>query len=250
MKRSKRRWWLLALAAGLSFGLPAQAEFYKYTDKGGRAVYVDELWKIPAEYQRQAGRYAEKFDHLPGEEKASAMGSEAERQQALDRENQLRNQAHLEELRQQSERERQRRDQAEQEARLKGMETQVTIANNQILVPVEFKNGGLEASGRLILDTGATHTVLHRGFASGLNVSSFAKGQTKLAGGQLVLSEVGRVDLMQVGPILARDFAVVLIAFEGESAAYQGLLGMDFLSRVDYAIDFEKQLIRWKLRGE
>lgn len=250
MKRTMRRWWLLALAVGLSFGLPAQAEFYKYIDKDGRAVYVDELWKIPAEYQRQAGRYAEKFDHLPGEEKASAMGSEVQRQLELDRENQRRNQAHLEELRQQSELERQRRDQAEREDRLKGMETRVTIANNQILVPVDFKNGGLEASGRLILDTGATHTVLHRGFAAALNVVSIVKGQTKLAGGQSVFSEVGRVDLMQVGPIRARDFAVIMIPFEGEPVAYQGLLGMDFLTRVDYAIDFEKQIIRWKLRGE
>lgn len=250
MNRRTKRWALCVLGALFCIVLPAQAEFYKYIDKDGRAVFVDELWKIPAEYQGQAGRYAERFDHLPGDEKASAMGSEAERQQALDRENQRRNQAHLEELRQQSEIERQRLDQAQREARLKGVETRVTIANNQILVPVDFKNGGLEASGRLILDTGATHTVLHRGFASGLNVPSLAKGQTKLAGGQSMLSEVGRVDLMQVGPILARDFAVIMIAFEGEPATYQGLLGMDFLSRVDYAIDFEKQLIRWKLRGE
>ncbi|MCU0559998.1 MAG: aspartyl protease family protein [Desulfobacterales bacterium] len=250
MNRATRRWALVALGALFCFALPALAEFYKYIDKDGRAVFVDELWKIPAQYQGQAGRYAERFDHLPGAEKASAMGSEAERQQALDRENQRRTESHLEELRQQAEIERQRRDQAQRESRLKGMESRVIIANNQILVPVDFKNGGLEASGRLILDTGATHTVLHRGFAAALNVVSLAKGQTKLAGGQSVVSEVGRLDLMQVGPIQARDVAVIMIAFEGEPAAYQGLLGMDFLSRVDYAVDFERQLIRWRLRGE
>lgn len=243
-------WAVLALAAVFCFGLPVQAEFYKYIDKDGRAVYVDELWKIPAEYQNRAGRYAEKFDHLPRDERSSALGSEEDRRQELDQENQRRNQVHLEELRQQAEIERQRRDQVERDGRLKAMETRVIIANNQILVPVDFKNGGLEASGRLILDTGATHTVLHRGFAAALNVVSVVKGQTKLAGGQSVLSEMGRVDLMQVGPILARDFGVIMIAFEGESAAYQGLLGMDFLTRVDYAIDFENQIIRWKLRGE
>jgi hypothetical protein len=245
-----KAWVLLMLTVGLCWGPPAQAEFYKYIDKDGRAVFVDELWKIPAEYQHQAGRYAEKFDHLPRDEQASALGSEAGRQQELEQESQRRNQAHLEELRQQVEFERQRRDQVEREGRLKAMETRVTIANNQILVPVDFKNGGLEASGRLVLDTGATHTVLHRGFAATLNVVSVVKGQTTLAGGQSVISEMGRVDLMRVGPIAARDFGVIMIPFTGEPAAYQGLLGMDFLSRVDYAIDFENQIIRWKLRGE
>jgi hypothetical protein len=245
-----RQWALLMLAAVLGVGLPAQAEFYKYIDNDGRAVYVDELWKVPAQHRDRVGRYAERFDHLPQDERASALGSEVERRQELDQENQSRMQAHLEEMRQQAEVERQRRDEAERETRLKAMETRVTIANNQILVPVDFKNGGREAGGRLILDTGATHTVLHRGFAAALNVVSLVKGQTTLAGGQSVISEMGRVDLMQVGPIAARDFGVIMIPFEGEPAAYQGLLGMDFLTRVDYAIDFENQIIRWKLRGE
>jgi hypothetical protein len=250
MNRTSAQWALLTLTVVCCFSLPVQAEFYKYIDKDGRAVYVDEFWKIPAEHQSRADRYTEKFDHLPPDQRVSALGTEAERRQELDEENMRRNQAHVDQLRQQEEIERQRRDQAERDARRKEMETRVTIANNQILVPVEFKNGGLEASGRLILDTGATHTVLHRGFAATLNVVSVVKGQTKLAGGQSVISEMGRVDLMQVGPILARDFGVIVIPFEGEAVTYQGLLGMDFLTRVDYAIDFENQVIRWKLRGK
>jgi hypothetical protein len=41
----------------------------------------------------------------------------------------------------------------------------------------------------------------------------------------------------------------VILFFEGNSPGYGGLLGMDFLSRVEYAIDYENSVIRWKLRS-
>jgi predicted aspartyl protease len=129
------------------------------------------------------------------------------------------------------------------------METPVTIANNQILVPVTFGNSGLEATAQLIMDTGATHTVLYRPVADHLNIITLSKGLSKIAGGQSLFSEVGKVDSMRVGPITAKDVSVVILSFDGAVPSYGGLLGMDFLSRVEYSIDYESQVIRWKLRG-
>lgn len=248
MKRTRRALLVFILVVGLAAGLPVRAEFYKYVDKEGRTVYVDEIWKVPPEYVNQVGRYAEKFDHLSHEDKASAIESEQGRQREIDQENQRRIQDRLYEIQQATALEQKRQEEMNQQRRSKAMETKVIIADNQILVPVEFKNGGVEATARLVLDTGATHTMLHRGFAAGLNIVTIRKGQTKLAGGQSVLSEVGRVDLLKAGPVLAADFAVVILPFEGEPAPYHGLLGMDSLSRVDYAVDFENQTIRWKPR--
>lgn len=248
MKRTCRRLLVFILVVGLVAGLQVRAEFYKYVDKEGRTVFVDEIWKVPPEYVNQVGRYAEKFDHLSLEDKAGAVEFEKGRQQEIDQENQHRIQDRLAEMQQATALEQQRLEELNQQRRSKALETKVTIANNQILVPVEFKNGGLDAAGRLVLDTGATHTMLHRGFAAGLNIVTIHKGQTKLAGGQSVLSEVGKVDLLKVGPVLIKDFAVEILPFEGEPTPYHGLLGMDFLSRVDYAVDFENQTIRWKLR--
>jgi predicted aspartyl protease len=240
------------LLAGVAVVLavsPLGAEFYKYIDKSGRTVYVDEIWKIPAEYQNQVGRYAEKFDHLPADQKTRAAEIDLERQRAFELERERQTEVQLRELREREDLERQRQAESDRQNKLKTLETRVTIANNQILVPVSFSNGGLEAAAQLILDTGATHTVIYRSFASQLNILSLSKGQSKVAGGQSVFSEVGKVDSMKVGPILARDFSVIIMSFEGPPTAYSGLLGMDFLSRVEYALDYENQVIRWKLRG-
>ncbi len=243
------RWALVAFAAGLCCGLPVFAEFYKYVDKTGKTYYVDEVWKIPAEYQNQVGRYLEKFDHLPEDQKTQAVESDQERQRTLELEHQRQNELLLRELRVREDLDRQRQTEIERKNKLKAMETRVTITNNQIIVPVSFSNGGLEAATQLILDTGATHTVIYRSFASKLNILSLAAGQSKVASGQSVFSEVGKVDSMKVGPIQARDFPVIIMSFEGPPAFYSGLLGMDFLSRVEYVLDYENQVIRWKLRG-
>jgi len=240
---------LLAGVAVYLAASPLGAEFYKYTDKSGRTVYVDEIWKIPAEYQNQVGRYAEKFDHLPADQKTQAVESDQEHQRALELEHQRQTEVQLRELREREDLERQRQAESDRQNKLKALETRVTIINNQIIVPVSFSNGGLEAATQLILDTGATHTVIYRSFASQLNILSLAKGQSKVASGLSVFSEVGKVDSMKVGPIQARDFPVIIMSFEGPPTFYSGLLGMDFLSRVEYVLDYENQVIRWKLRG-
>jgi len=235
---------LLVLAACLALTVPAAAEFYKYTDRQGRTHYVDELWKIPADYRDQADRYREKYDHLGDEAKARALQADVDRQREVERQ---RRQVESE-LRQQDEEDRLQRAERERQLEQRAIEVPVTIANNQILVPVGFTNGGVEADAQLVMDTGATHTVLYRPIANRLNILTVARGQSKVAGGQAVQSEVGKVDAMRVGPITARDFPVVILPFEG-TPAYGGLLGMDFLSRVDYTIDYEAQVMRWKLRS-
>jgi predicted aspartyl protease len=249
MDGSIARWGLAVSAALLWVWFPAHAEFYKYTDKAGKTYYVDEAWKVPEQYRDQVGRYREKYDNLPAEQKVQVIEADQDRQKALELEQQRQTEMHLEELHRQQEAERQHQADAEKQQQLKAMETKVTIANNQILVPVAFTNSGLESTAQLIMDTGATHTVLYRPVADQLNILTLAKGQSKVAGGQSVHSEVGKVDAIRVGPITARDFPVVILAFEGPAPSYGGLLGMDFLSRVEYAIDYDSSVIRWKLRS-
>jgi predicted aspartyl protease len=218
----------VALAAGLCWVSATNAEFYRYTDRTGKIYYVDEIWKVPEAYRGQIDQ---------------------QRQRLLERERQRQTEMHIEALQQRQESERIQQAENELQRQLKAAETPITIADNQILVPVSFVNNGLTAAAHLVMDTGATHTVVYRSFADRLNIITLSKGQSKVAGGHFIHSEVGKVESMQIGPITAKDFAVVILAFEGSSPAHGGLLGMDFLSRVEYNIDYEKSVIRWKLRS-
>jgi predicted aspartyl protease len=237
---------LALVAAAVAGASPLRAEFFKYTDGQGRTYYVDESWKIPPEYREQSGRYPEAYDHLGGDQKMQAVQSDRERRQALEREQQQHMERQLSDLRRQEEEMRLARERLQD---MRAGETPVTIANNQILVPVAFSNGGVDMNAQLVMDTGATHTVLYRSIADRLNILTLAKGQSKVAGGQAVHSEVGKVDVMRVGPITAREVPIVILPFEGGPPGYGGLLGMDFLSRVDYTIDYDAQVVRWKLRA-
>jgi predicted aspartyl protease len=243
------RWALVAAAAALGWAVPANAEFYKYTDRTGKTYYVDEIWKVPEAYRGQMDRYRERYDHLPDEQKEAVVETEQQRQRLLELERQRQTEMHIEALQQRQESERLQQAENEMQRQLKAAETPITIADNQILVPVSFVNNGLTAAAHLVMDTGATHTVVYRSFADRLNIITLSKGQSKVAGGHFIHSEVGKVESMQIGPITAKDFAVVILAFEGNSPAHGGLLGMDFLSRVEYNIDYEKSVIRWKLRS-
>jgi len=249
MAQNMMRWVLVVCVAVLCSGLPVRAEFYKYTDRSGKTYYVDEIWKVPEEYRGQVARFREKYDHLPEDQKAQIFEADQNRQRVLEIEQQQQNEMHLQELRQRQESERIRQAENVAQQQLKAMETKVTIANNQILVPAAFTNSGLDTTAQLVMDTGATHTVLYRPVADQLNIYTLAKGKSKIAGGQSVHSELGKVDAMRIGPITARDFAVVILSFEGNPPAYGGLLGMDFLSRVEYSIDYDNSVIRWKLRS-
>ena len=59
-------WWLYRPA-------DLNAEFYKYVDRQGRVFYVDDLSKIPEEYQEQVKVYREKYDNLPEADRSRAV---------------------------------------------------------------------------------------------------------------------------------------------------------------------------------
>jgi predicted aspartyl protease len=95
-----------------------------------------------------------------------------------------------------------------------------------VIVPLSVEHLGLKQKINMLLDTGASICVIYRSAAANLNIAALAKGLSTVAGGQKISSELGRVDLIRVGPIVVLDR-------EGPLSDYDGLLGMNYLKWVE-----------------
>ena len=126
------------------------------------------------------------------------------------------------------------------------MQTSVIVEGNRILVPVTLVNNGIGLDVNLVLDTGASQIVLHRNVADQLNIIALSKGLAQVAGGQKIHVETGQVDYFKVGPFNMEKATAMIIAYEGPSVSYSGLLGMNFLKNVQYTIDYQNQVIHWQ----
>ena len=227
----------------LNVVLNLQAEFYKYVDKEGHIFYVDDLSQVPQEYRKQVEVYPEKYDHLPEDEKKTQLETDQKQQQTLELERQRQLERELQKAAEQEEAERQR--QADL-AHKRNSETPVIIKGNRVFVPTLIGNNGVEVETLLLLDTGASQTVIHREIASQLNVIALKKGLSQVAGGQQIYTEMGSVDYIKIGPHKLNGARILIINHEGATVTHNGLLGMNILRNFNYNIDFENQVIDWQ----
>jgi predicted aspartyl protease len=125
--------------------------------------------------------------------------------------------------------------------------TEVILADNQVLVPaaLEYKDKTVEAL--LLLDTGASISLIKSDVADklGITTEETKKGLGQVVGGGLILVFTTRGLRLTVGPHTKKGMEIGIVVHEGPPVRYDGLLGMDFLRNVRYTIDFEKHMIRW-----
>ena len=222
--------------------LNLQAEFYKYVDKEGRTFYVDDLSRVPPEYRNRVEVYKEKYDHLSPEQRKAKLANDQQQQETLELERQRQMELELQQAAEQEEAEIKRQ---EQLAKQKGEETAVVINGNRVFVPVAIGNNGIEVGTLMLLDTGASQTVIHRDVANQLNIIALKKGLSQVAGGQKIYTEMGKVDYIKIGPHILNGANILIINHEGAAVTHNGLLGMNILRNFDYNIDFENQTIVW-----
>lgn len=125
--------------------------------------------------------------------------------------------------------------------------THVTILGNQVLVPVILAKDGYEVRANLLLDTGASVTSIHSDVAARLHIDAAQTRKTKgqVAGGGLLDVWRTRLSYISVGPNTKTDMDVAIVEHKGPPVAYEGLLGMNFLRNLRYAIDFQNRTINW-----
>lgn len=96
-------------------------------------------------------------------------------------------------------------------------------------------------SGNLMLDTGATSTVISRRLASLLSLRPVGHAAAQTVGGVVQVS-VAKLRSLKVGEAEATDLAVIIHDFSRDPR-FEGLLGMDFLGRYRMGLDVPRQVL-------
>ena len=200
----------------------ARSEIYSYTDDKGRKVFVDKAYKIPAKFRDQDNRRTIAAPKLSEEEQQARS-----LQRDLD-----------------SKKIKLRRELRKLEDTLARMETPVIIRGNQVIVPVRVNWRGSKRDLNLLLDTGASITVIHQQSVASLNAVSREQSYAQVAGGGTIRTERVVFDRMSVGPYDLDNKTTMVIEHVGTSG-FDGLLGMDILGAIRYQIDFAGSKIIW-----
>jgi clan AA aspartic protease (TIGR02281 family) len=127
--------------------------------------------------------------------------------------------------------------------------TSVTVRNNQVRVPVRlsYRNNVVEA--QMVLDTGATTTMITSDLADrlGIRADSTEAALARIADGSLVQSSWTRLDYISVGSRRVHNPKVAIMPSRGPLSGFgDGLLGMNFLGEFRYHVDMNSQIIEWQ----
>lgn len=232
-----KRLLVFGLLAALLMPAGVGAEFYSYEDRDGTLHFVDEAGKIPNEYRQKKQVRKDKYDDLPEEERALMLENERREREAA-----RRSEA------EQQERSRLARSAEEKRAALERrrleLTTPVVISGRQIFVPVKLANGSAETEAMLLLDTGATSTVISPEVAARLKIEQADNVRVQVVGGRVLKVKRAVLRQIQVGPVQRADQEVVIVNQRGGGMG-DGLLGMSFLAGLKYTIDFQNQTINW-----
>ncbi len=205
---------------------PSFGEYFRYTDKNGVLHFVDDEGLIPPEYRPAATTHMTEEDRLSPEERAGRKTLREE-----------------EALREEQRKSREKRD--ARTATPKPVETPVTVRGNQVLVPVLAASGGREAELLLLLDTGASRTLIYRRAVESLGLKDGTEALGRVAGGALIKANRVLFDVFRVGPWEGRDVEAFVMDQVGPAGPFDGMLGMDLLGQMDIRVDYARKVIVW-----
>ena len=200
----------------------AYSAIYQYVNDAGRKIYVDRLSQVPTKYKNQLRKRALNEPSIdPIQQKKHALENAALAQKMAAR-NTKRKLLALS----------------------KKMKTKVKIHQNKVIIPVNISHAGSRKIVNLLLDTGATSTVLNVDTLPDFNFKNARQTYAQVAGGGLIKTWLLSLKSLSFGPVSFDDKNVLMIDHQGTSSS-DGLLGMDVLSKLDYKINFQDSHIIW-----
>ena len=114
----------------------------------------------------------------------------------------------------------------------------VKVRGSKVIVAVTFNNS---IAANLLLDTGASRTMISTRIARDLRLHSTGTGGGYGIGGYVRVS-TARIESVKLGEVETRDLSVMIHDFSPDPS-YEGLLGFDFLSHFHMSLDLQKAML-------
>lgn len=213
----------LILSCVLLYQTPVEARIYEYVDERGKKVFVDRLSKVPAKYRDQLQSRKEQAELLAPEDLKALKKERDLKQLKLKLTHQRR----------------------ELQDEMRRFITPVDLKYNRITVPVKVVYGARIANLNLVLDTGASSTVIHANAIQSLGAQLNSGGYARVADGRTVEIKQTTFSRVEIGPYTYDNVRSAVIDYQNASIGNHGLLGMDFLLGADYELDRNNRQIIW-----
>ncbi len=233
---------LICVLCLVLFPLSAGSEFYEYVDENGVKTFTNKQGAIPPSQVDDVKIHKERYDDLSEEERQRMIEAEAARLEEIEKQKNQEWEKYIQKLHlRQLEKEK-----AREKKEFEENTTPVDITgNNQILVPVSLGYRNKTVVANLLLDTGANMTIIHDDIAERLGISGGRRGKLIVAGGAKVKARHLPIKFLTVGSKTVLEPRITVLTYSGDESPFDGLLGLDFLRRFKFTIDYEKSVIVW-----